>query len=55
MIALLGEELGSRSLVSHHFSSGSTKEQGRAGVGRDRGCKRWDSVLPSSGGRVWMA
>ena len=32
--ALLGEQRGSRSLMSHRFSSGSTKELGRAGAGR---------------------
>lgn len=38
--ALLREQLGSRSLVSHHFSYGCTKEQGRAVAGRDRSCGR---------------
>lgn len=53
--APLREQLGSRSLVSHHFSSGCTKEQGRAGAGRDRSCGRRDGVLPSPGGSVGTA
>lgn len=40
VITLLGEQLGSRSPMSHCFGSGSgcRKEQGRAGSGWDRGC-----------------
>ena len=46
-MALLGEQQGSRSLMSHHFSSGSTKELGRAGAGRTEAMGGGDSVLPS--------
>lgn len=41
VIALLGEQLGSRSPMSHRLGSGCTREQGRAGSGQDGGCGGW--------------